>query len=109
MIPSFCVAKIGVRAHNQIVKWKVHLMVGRFFLAGSGVQGRERIIKWIMAKTILGTHARCSCQAPAGLGKYLDAGLHGKCAQWPPHRRTPSHAGSRSFPTALVAGRAAGS
>ena len=83
MMPSFCVAKIGVRAHNQIVKWKAHLMVGRFFLAGSGVQGRDRIIKWIMPKRSHGAHALCSCKAPAGHGKYLDAGLHAKCAQWP--------------------------
>ena len=84
MITSFRVAKIGVRAHNQIVKWKARLMVGRFFPAGSGVQGSERIIKWIMAKSTHGAHAPCSCKAPAGHEKYLDARLHAKCAQWPP-------------------------
>ena len=84
MIPSFRVVKTGVRAHNQIVKWKARLMVGRFFPAGSGVQGSERIIKWIVAKTTHGAHAHCSCKALAGLRKHFDAGLNTKCAQWPP-------------------------
>ena len=84
MIPSFRVAKNGVRAHNQIVKWKARLMVGRVFPAGSGVQGSERIIKWIMAKSIHGAQAQCSCKALAGLRKHFDAGVNTKCAQWPP-------------------------
>ena len=111
MIPSFRVARIGVRAHSQIVKRKARLMVGRFFPAGSGVQGSERIVKWIMATCTRGAHAPCSCKAPAGHGKYLDAGLHAKCAQWPlaPKARVaelPDCPGRRQGRRQLVGGSA---
>ena len=46
MIPSFSPAKIGVRGHSQIIKWKAHLMVASFSLANIGVRAHNQIIKW---------------------------------------------------------------
>ena len=46
MVASFSPAKIGVRGHNQIIKWKAHLMVASFSLAKIGVRAHSQIIKW---------------------------------------------------------------